>query len=464
MTSYRLTRRDLLRQGAALSVGFLGMRRLLAARPSWDDAVSPFGELLPDPQGVMNLPHGFSYRVFSKVGERMNDGFFVPALHDGMAAFPGPDGLTVLIRNHEVPAHPQRAGAFGWSNELFDRIDPAMVYDLGGGTRPALGGTTTLVYDTRSQTLKTHFLSLAGTLVNCAGGPTPWNSWITCEETETQAGSGYDRDHGYNFEVPVRTTPGLAKPVPLAAMGRFKHEAVAVDPRTGFVYQTEDQHEGLIYRFMPTTPGDLHAGRLQAMAVRDAPSLDSRNWPDDDGVLTRRVSVGQRRAVEWIDLEDIDSPDNDLRFRGHASGAVRFARGEGMWFGENSVYFACTNGGPHWKGQIWRYHPSAQEGHPGERDDPGYLELFLESDADDLLTNCDNLTLAPWGDLLVCEDSAEADRLIGITPHGEQYLLAENVISKSELAGICFSPDGSTLFVNIQHQGLTLAITGPWRR
>ena len=111
----------------------------------------------------------------------------------------------------------------------------------GSGELPCLGGTTTLVYDTRTQTLEKHFLSLIGTIRNCAGGLTPWNTWITCEETMQKAEGTYDADHGYNFEVPASADIGLADPIPLKAMGRFNHEAVAVDPKTGIVYETEDR-------------------------------------------------------------------------------------------------------------------------------------------------------------------------------------------------------------------------------
>lgn len=462
------SRRQLLRDSAALALGLSGLRTL-ASRLSVEGLVPQegppgYGPLIADPRGVLNLPRGFSYSVFSKTGERMDDGLYVPACHDGMAAFPGPDGLTILVRNHEAPAALPRYGPFGWSNELFASFDRRRMYDAGYGRTPCAGGTTTLVYDTRSQSLKRHFLSLAGTAVNCAGGPTPWGTWITCEETEQQADGTYEKNHGYNFEVPASTEIGLAEPIPLVAMGRFKHEAVAVHPPTGIIYQTEDQHEGLIYRFIPTVPGQLRqGGRLQALAVLGRPGLDTRNWPSDDELPAAPVMFpGESHAVRWIDLEEIDSPRNDLRLRGRAAGAACFARGEGMWLGRDGVYFACTNGGPKMLGQIWKYTPSPTEGTLEENDRPGRLELFIESDGESLLENCDNLTVAPWGDLVIAEDSPGTDRLLGITPEGVCYEVAKCVLNDSEMAGPCFSPDGSTLFVNIQWPGLTLAITGPW--
>ena len=463
-----LSRRDALRQAAALSVGFGGLqalvRRLEAAPALRDHPARGYGPLVPDPRGVMDLPRGFAYTIFSRTGDRMDDGLFVPALHDGMAAFPGPDGLTVLVRNHEISPAAPRLGPWGWSNELLDRIDPDALYDPGVDGNPKVGGTTTLVYDTRRQTLRKHFLSLSGTSRNCAGGPTPWGTWITCEETEERAGEENAADHGYNFEVPARPDAGLTKAVPLRDMGRFSHEAVAVAPDTGIVYQTEDRHDGLIYRYLPDVPGELaRGGRLQALAILDQPARDTRNWPRDDGSpAPDPLPVGGVVPVRWLDLEDVESPNSDLRFRGYDAGAARFARGEGMWYGRKSVFFACTNGGGAQKGQIWRYVPSPFEGTAEEQTFPGRLELFVESAEDDLLRYADNLTVAPTGDLVIAEDGRGRDRLIGITPQGEQYEIAANVFNTSELAGVTFSPDGSTLFVNMQSPGLTLAITGPW--
>ena len=168
--------------------------------------------------------------------------------------------------------------------------------------------------------------------------------------------------------------------------------------------------------------------------------------------------------VEWIDLDNIDNPNDDLRFRGFEDGAARFARGEGMWYGNDAIYFACTNGGPEKLGQIWKYVPSPVEANAKESNNPGSLELFVESMDSTIIENADNLTVAPWGDLIVCEDTEEKQDLKGVTPKGKVYNLGRNAKSNSELAGATFSPDGSTLFMNIQHSGLTLAITGPWSK
>ena len=459
-----ISRRRFLGSAAAISLGFTGLgcatrhgsQSLVWTRPE----VEP---LVDDPQGIIALPEGFSYRIVSRRGERMSDGFFVPHRHDGMATFPGPDGMTILVRNHECnPGDDPADGAFGTDLELLDRLDPSRLYDPGAlGAPPPLGGTTTLLYDTAEQRLVSHRLSLAGTLVNCAGGPTPWGSWISCEEIVAPVGGRLARAHGYNFEVPARLDRLPVEPVPLEAMGRFIHEAVAVHPASGVVYETEDISDGLLYRFLPTVPGELHrGGRLQALAVRGHSGLDTRNF---DG---RSIEPGVSMPVEWIDLDHVDAPDDDLRYRGHQAGAARFARGEGIFYGEiggrSEVYVACTNGGEARKGQIWRYRPSRYEGQTREREDPATLELFVEPNDGTIIENADNLCIAPWGDIVVCEDGTGDDYLLGITPEGEIYHLARNLSGSGEFAGACFSPDGSTFFVNMQVDGWTLAITGPW--
>ena len=455
-------RRFLESSAAAISLGFTGLG---CARPdTLATAIDPafgFGPLVDDPDGVIALPRGFTYRIFSSAGETMSDGFFVPTRHDGMATFPGPDGMTLLVRNHEItPGADPADGAFGADLSLLDRIDRDLLYDPGSGRPPALGGTTTLLYDTVNQRLVSHHLSLAGTLVNCAGGPTPWGSWITCEEIVSAPESGFTQEHGYNFEV-VAGAPGLQRAEPLKEMGRFVHEAVAVHPASGIVYQTEDIADGLLYRFIPNVPGQLsRGGRLQALAIADRPSLDTRNWESQD------VPLRTRMPVRWVDLDDVLSPDNDLRHRGFDAGAARFARGEGIFYGERDgsgeVYIACTNGGSARKGQIWTYRPSPFEGTEQEASGPGSLELFVEPNDGTIIENADNLCVAPWGDIIVCEDGTGDDYLLGITPRGDIYKLAHDLVGSGEFAGCCFSPDGSTLFVNKQEEGWTLAITGPW--
>lgn len=456
------SRRKFLKHTAIVSLGFSGLQHWLstpglAKIPTAENF--GYGELIPDPKGILSLPKGFSYNIISTEGDRMTDGLLSPGLPDGMAAFAGKNGRVILIRNHEN--NPEGKGPFGKNNELLSKVPKSKLYDYGYGKWPSLGGTTTLIYDENTGKVESSYLSLAGTTRNCAGGMTPWNSWITCEETTQQKSDTSEKDHGYPFEVPASETPSLADPIPLTAMGRFNHEAVCVDPRTSIVYQTEDAHDSLIYRYIPYIQGQLsQGGKLQVMAIKEQKSCDTRNWSD---LKTEKFPIRKKMEVEWLDIDDIDSPNDDLRLRGFANGAACFARGEGIWFGENELYFACTNGGDIKMGQVFKYTPSAQEGQPGEKNAPGTLELFLEPNDEKILQNCDNLTISPWGDLVLCEDRAHPN-LVGVTRNGECYMLAANTGYQSEFAGGVFSPSGKTYFVNIQTVGLTLAITGPWRQ
>jgi len=462
------TRRQLLQSAAATPVGFAGLRHLIheiGVREAHAASAAGYGMPVEDPEGVFDLPEGFSYQIISRHGEEMDDGLLVPNLHDGTAAYRGPGGKIILVRNHELLPDELGNGPFGKENERLGRVDRDRFYDYGHGKAPGLGGTTTLVYDTKKQRLEKHFLSLIGTGRNCAGGLTPWDTWLSCEEWTKRADDEHEKDHGYVFEVPI-SAKGPVDPVPIKAMGRFNHEAVSVDPASGVVYLTEDRGDGLLYRFIPNKPGAMHkGGRLQALAVRDKPRLDTRNYLDSDGnpLAGSTVEVGARLPVQWIDLDAVEAPKDDLRRRGFADGAAKFARGEGMWYGRGSIFFACTSGGAKQLGQIWRYVPSEAEGTADEESDPGHLELFIEPRDSKLLERADNLTIAPSGDLFVCEDGPDTNRLIHVTPDGKVTPFGRNAYSKSELAGATFSPDGSTLFVHIQHQGLTLAITGPWR-
>ena len=259
------------------------------------------------------------------------------------------------------------------------------------------------------------------------------------------------------FEVPANET-GLVDPVPIRAMGRFEHEACALHRPSGIIYMTEDRRNSLFYRFLPNVRGRLHeGGRLQALALAGRPSLQTHNWSGDFAIAT-----GEPMATHWIDLEDVDPGENDLRIRGAAAGAATFARGEGLCAAVDGFAFTCTIGGRQRLGQVFLYRPGPFEGQDDEHEHPGQLTLLAESTTDSLLRNADNIAMAPWGDLIACEDTATHCGLVGVRADGSQYHLADNAYSNSELAGACFAPDGKTLFVNIQYPGTTLAISGPW--
>ena len=465
----RLHRREMM-AGSAAALAFSGLACSVEAQAqaatgeTYVNQVTGYGPLVRDPNGLFDLPQGFSYRVISQGGETMSDGLLVPGQFDGMGCFPLGGSRVALVRNHELkgrsPSH-RNWGPGGYHQERLDRLDKARAYDTYKDGRVLPGGTTTLVYDLATGETVSQHLSLAGTSTNCGGGITPWGSWLTCEETEEKPETAdVSKPHGYVFEVPAAAT-GLVDPVPLKAMGRFDHEAVAIDPRTGIVYLTEDKGDGLFYRFIPTTPGKLaEGGKLQALAFRDAHGSDSSNHRD------RVWNVGDWKQVDWIDLEDVDSPNDDLRTRGHAAGATLVSRGEGIFWGDGELYLTATSGGPIERGQILRYVPSPDEGKRGERRRPGRLQLFVETTDEKSLNMGDNLTVAPWGHLIVCEDNYSdtlRNHLKGVTPDGRLYTIGRNVFQgNSELAGVCFAPDNQTMFVNIQYPGITLAITGPW--
>jgi secreted PhoX family phosphatase len=393
---------------------------------------APYGPLRPDPAGLFDLPAGFSYRIVSRMGDAMSDGGKVPNNADGMGCFALPGGRIALVRNHELTA----TGDAGGTPPGYDYRDTGEVLP---------GGTTTLVLDARTLAVQKQFRSLAGTIRNCAGGITPWGSWLTCEEDTTRAGNKVGKDHGYIFEVPA-AAEGPVDPVPLKAMGRFYHEAACVDPATGIVYETEDREDGLLYRFVPRTPGQLaQGGQLQALVIDALPDTRNRD--------KQAFAPNSWQKVRWVDVEDPESPADDLRKRGAAKGATLFARGEGIFMGRNELYFCCTNGGTAKLGQIFRLRPRSNE-----------LQLFYESVSIEQFNFGDNLIVAPHGHLIACEDQYTRNvdnHLRGVTPAGVAYPLAR-LRRQTELAGACFSPDGKVMFVNVYNPAMTLAVTGPW--
>ena len=415
--------------GAAATVG----STLLYLNNGQAEIQRPINNLISDPQGICDLPDGFTYRVISTYGDIMTDGLTVPGALDGMACFHNPKGGMVLVRNHEIARY------------LFSNPKspvPNMAYDS-----EAAGGTTTLWLNEQLKVTR-QYLSLTGTIMNCCGGKTPWNTWISSEEAEPGFPGGtwsLGKRHGYNFEV--NPFLPIQRAEPLKAMGRFKHEAVAIDAKTGIAYQTEDQMLGCFYRFIPDKPGQLAAGGvLQALKFKD-PNIKHTS---KDG-----LSLQKRYACEWVVIDEPDPEEDTVRLQAKEQGAAVFVRGEGITTAKDGIYFACSAGGPLGKGQIFKFIP----GRVGEVD---HIQLVFEADTPGVLEKPDNITVNNWGDLIICEDnSLNKQCLVGLTPLGDVYYIAGN--AQAEWAGVCFSPDGGTLFANIyEDPGMTLAIQGPW--
>ena len=436
-------------------------RGAATSRPIHASPYGPLAASVDSPE--LEVPAGFRCVRLSSGGvpSNIHPDWIVPNAFDGMASFPLPNGNVRLIRNHEMVDGPDTAEPMGSPH-----------YDAKGS-----GGTTSLEVAISGEgeglvvELVDEFVSLAGTRVNCAGGPTPWGSWLTCEEITGGPAQGFDQRHGYIFEVPVAAT-GPVDPVPLRAMGRFVHEAVAVDPETGIIYETEDawympDDDNLpgagFYRFIPNEPGVLQAGgRLQILAVTDRPGY----------VTARGQEPGTVLPVHWVDLDDPDPPavdtDHLALFReGLSKGAAAFARLEGAFHGDGGIYVVSTNGGDATSGQVFHYRPTSDEG--------GELRLVFESPSSEVLDSPDNIVLSPRGGIVMCEDGSGDQYVRGLDREGNVIDLVRaprpmGGPQPGEFAGSCFSPDGRVLFFNVQGgreigstvASGTYAMWGPW--
>ncbi len=457
--------------GAVLTPSLVG----LMACSRWDEdaetsdvpgaptsIIRPYGNLVRSADSPeLEIPEGFRCLRLSSGGmpSTVREGMTVPNAFDGMAAFPLPNGNIRLIRNHEMVDDAETAQAIG-----------APAYDpLGSGGTSSLEVRLTGSGAELGVELVDEFVSLAGTRVNCAGGPTPWGSWLSCEEITSGRGQGFAQPHGYIFEVPVDAA-GPVDPVPLRDMGRFIHEAVAIDPATGIVYETEDtwyvpgRRPGAgFYRFIPNQSGILAAGgRLQMMAVTGEP-----------GYLTARGQTpGTTLPAHWVEIPDPDpanAADDPLAvFRqGVDQGAARFARLEGAFHGDDGIYIVSTNGGDATSGQVFHYRPMD--------DDRGELRLVFESPGPEVLDSPDNIVVSPRGGLVMCEDGSGDQFIRGLDQEGRIVNLVRSPMEPQgrqpgEFAGSCFSPDGRVLFFNVQGSreaggevaSATYALWGPW--
>lgn len=462
-----LDRRSFLKRAAATSAAAIPLNALLAraagadGRHDDDDdddhdhrrgrrGEGGYGPLSPTADGttglpLLLLPEGFRYLSFGWRRDPLADGTPTPGAHDGMAAFSARRHRVRLVRNHEVgPGTPFSSASY----------DPA-----------AGGGTTTLEFDTRRGEVVWETASISGTIRNCAGGPTPWRSWLTCEESTLFTPGTGGKPHGYVFEVPAR---GLGDPEPIRDMGRFSHEAVAVDPRTGWIYETEDAGDKSgFYRFVPHCDGDLAAGgRLYMLKVHGVEQANLK-WGQTQGATYH---------VGWVRIMTPDDPSATMPgdfvwTQGWAQGAATFGRLEGCWYGNRRIYIVSTNGGgptaaqSSGQGQIWEFDPRRKT-----------ITLLFQSPGAEVLNAPDNITVSPRGGLVLCEDGSGLEYLHGLTVDGEIFQFAQNNVklngerngivgdfTGSEWAGACYSPDGKWLFANIQSPGITFAITGPWK-
>ncbi|MER7518812.1 alkaline phosphatase PhoX [Streptomyces sp. NPDC126499] len=416
-----------------------------------------YGPLVADPDGILALPEGFAYRVVTHSGvTRLESGEFTPEKHDGTATFEGPRGTTYLVNNHELKGPRAK-----WKHPV--PLAEGLVYD------PAASGGCTVVEVHRDGTVA-EWVGIAGTSTNCAGGRTPWGTWLTCEENSDRAGvNGMTKDHGYVFEVDPYDRRANRDPKPLKFFGRYDHEAVVIDPRRGHAYLTEDASgpNGLFFRWVPPQ-GFTHgrgrlatladdAGRLQAPKCYDA----AGRFVDD---LSRAPKVGTVYGVDWVDVPDRDARTTAVRSQFGPGEVTRGRKLEGMWWADGGAYIvssyarAESPGAPH-DGQVWFYDPRRRT---------LTLKVLLgvnaAPDQDGAYDGPDNITVSPYGGLVIAEDGEGVQHLFGATESGRTYPIARNDLNDSEFAGVVFSPDGDTLYACIQNPGIMLAITGPWRR
>ncbi|MDY7106521.1 MAG: DUF839 domain-containing protein [Actinomycetota bacterium] len=457
-----LHRRALIRNafaaGAVVATG--GVWAGLAAGPA--GAASPYrggyGPLVADPAGILDLPAGFQYKILAKGStlydgsgrSTYDDGQPFAGYADGAASFAIAGNRTALVTNHEV--------RIGLDGEVEDDPGDAVPHTFRGEPVPTydpedIGGCSVIVVDRNNEVVGIR-PAIAGTRNNCAGGPTPWGTWLTCEENTDE---GPTKPHGYVFEVDPSCGETVA--TPYTGMGRMDHEAVAIDPRTSIAYLTEDDGNGSLYRYVPNNTsmryGSLHAdgGTLSCMKVGDLERLGEVTVP------------GTELPLEWLEIAEPDVGGLNSTL---PDGVTRSDKLEGCWWNamDNRFWFVVSEEGEveelFHRGQVWAYDPAT-----------GLVELMVHipgPDEDMPFDGPDNITIAPWGQPFLCEDGDGDQFVIGVDPDGSLWPLAQNRIEVedegelevNEFAGANFSPDCRTLFVSVQVPGTTFAITGPW--
>ena len=480
-----IERRTVLKGGAALAGGALigGPFQGLVAAPAGALGAPAFRGLRPVPDerdGVvrLHLPEGFRYRSFHDTTTTvvLDDDTVLPGRHDGMAAFANADGRVTLVRNHEVNGPGPAFGPVG--DHTYD---------------PMAQGGCTVIDTTLTGEVQEAWTGINGTQMNCSGGPMPWGTWVTCEETVNGPDVAKDftgasnvpltKPHGFIFEVP---TTGRSDAEPVTHAGRFAHESVAFDPRGGKLYLSEDNFgfaSGFFRYTPPVSPVEsgrlADGGRLEMLKVKGV----------DQAHLEGSQKKGTRYHVEWVDIDDpaptfpytpgqpAPTPNDEaIRYvgdQGRAQGAAHFSRLEGTVYDNGVVYFTSTQGGGpamttepdepapagygNGFGQVWGYDTRSET-----------LFLVYESPSRQVLDFPDNITTSRRGTLILCEDNRDDNYVRGLSRGGQLWDIALNRLAgrtDDEFAGSTFSPDGHTLFVNIQaSRGMSFAIWGDWER
>lgn len=375
-----MDRREFLRLGGA-GAAAAGLAPALPALAGGADG--PHGPLLPpDGNGIM-LPAGFTSIEIARADQAVGrSGYLWPRFPDGGATFATKNGW-IYVSNSEVP-------------------------------NPGEGGVAALRFDKQGEVLDAYPI-LTGTQTNCAGGPTPWGTWLSGEEHP--AGQIWECD-----------PTGKKEAAPLPALGVFRHEAAAADPRREHVYLTEDDPVGRFYRFTPTRYPKLDTGTLEVAVVDEA-------------------------RVRWLEVPDPTGGAG--RTSAQVPESTAFNGGEGIWYEAGIVYFT-TKGDV----KVWAYDVRRQT--LAAIHDPAVLPRSP-------LSAVDNIVLTPAGDVLVAEDQVTEQELVLITPQGAVVpLLRMTGHDGSELAGPAFSPNGRFLYVSSQRggggAGITYAITGPFEK
>jgi secreted PhoX family phosphatase len=423
----RVGRRGLIKGGGALALSALAScaneSRAIDEPPQLEFEARN-APLVPDPDGLLELPPGFTYRVLQEPLSTMSDGYRAPGRPDAMCCFLGRHDRLILMRNHELwQLHEERSPFFP------DQPRPPEAYDP-----LATGAVTRMVLEPDTLKVRSSNLVLAGTLWNCAGGPSPWG-FLSCEET-------VEDDHGYVF-LCATDAESVQPAQRIDGYGRMRHEAAAVDPRTHIAYLTEDRPDAGFYRFFPRRKDEPFEGVLQALRVLDAPGFD-----------TGLLRAGERVSIDWVDVPQPTPDDDSVRLQAQLEGAAIFRRSEGLWLTDDAAFITATAGGPIARGQVFRL---------GLRG-AAVLEVIAESTNPDVLDMPDNLCTSPAGLLYVAEDGDSGNSVRRIWPDGSITTFAHNARNLNEFAGPCFSPDGQTLFLSLQEDGLTFAIRGPFDR